>query len=60
MWMTFYFALRYTPAIPTVAITVPALLTFYHAAFLLTFLSLSRKAGDEPEECAKFTRELAP
>lgn len=46
MWMNLYFALRYTPALPTPAITVPALLIgLVAAAFLAFFIPLAKGGG---------------
>jgi hypothetical protein len=43
MWMNLYFALRYTPALPTAAMTVPALLIgLVVAAFLAFFIPLAK------------------
>jgi hypothetical protein len=46
MWMNLYFALRYTPTLPTPAITVPALLIgLVAAAFLAFFIPLAKGGG---------------
>lgn len=43
MWMNFYFALRYTPAVPAPAILVPALaIGLAAAAFLAFFIPLAK------------------
>jgi hypothetical protein len=54
MWMNLYFALRYAPALPTAAFTVPALLIgLVAAAFLAFFIPLAKGRGRRIPQAVK-------